>query len=99
MSDPPRQPDGGRRTDSDVRYGLLISEEARGQLRALPKPLRRNIGQRLDALQIGLGGDVKKLTAREHKYRMRVGSYRILFRLEGPVIFVYAVKHRREADE
>jgi mRNA-degrading endonuclease RelE of RelBE toxin-antitoxin system len=28
-----------------------------------------------------------------------VGSYRLLFRLEGAVIFVYAVKHRREAYE
>ena len=53
----------------------------------------------LDALQGGLAGDVKKLTAREHKYRLRVGNYRILFRLEGPVIFLYAVKHRREAYE
>ena len=86
-----------------MRYGLLISEEAREQLRALPKPLRRNIGRRvenpseLDALQDGLSGDVKKLTAREHKYRLRVGTYRVLFQLEGSAIFVYAVKHRREA--
>ena len=56
-----------------MRYSLLISEEAREQLRALPKPLRRNIGQRLDALQNGLSGDVKKLTARGHKYRSGSG--------------------------
>jgi len=55
-------------------YELLISEEAREQLRALPKPIRKNIGIRLDALQKGFSGDVKKLTAREHKYRLRVGS-------------------------
>jgi mRNA-degrading endonuclease RelE of RelBE toxin-antitoxin system len=62
-----------------MRYGLLIGEEARDQLRALTKALRRNIGQRLGALQDGLSGDVKKLTAREHKYRRRAGSYRVLF--------------------
>ena len=99
LTDPPREPDEGQRPASDACYNLLISEEARQQLRALPKPLRRNIGQRLDALQIGLAGDVKKLTAREHKYRLRVGNYRILFRLEGAAIFVYAVKHRREVYE
>jgi mRNA interferase RelE/StbE len=99
MADQASQPDGRGRTDSSPRYRLVISEEAREQLRSLPKPLRRNIGLRLDALQGGLTGDVKKLTAHEHKYRLRVGSYRILFRLEGPVIFVYAVKHRREAYE
>lgn len=80
-----------------MRYELVISEEARDQLRALPKAIRRNIGRRLDALQLDLQGDVKKLTGREHKYRLRVGTYRILFRLEGPTIFVYAVKQRKEA--
>jgi mRNA interferase RelE/StbE len=80
-----------------MRYSLVISEEAREQLRALPKPMRRNIGRRLDTLQNGLSGDVKRLTAREQKYRLRVGTYRVLFQLEGSAIFVYAVKHRREA--
>ena len=88
-----------RESGSIVRYSLLIGEEAREQLRGLPRPVRRNIGQRLDALQNGLSGDVKKLTAREHKYRLRVGTYRLLFQLEGSNIFVYAVKHRKEAYE
>jgi len=82
-----------------VRYELLIAEEAREQLRALPKPVRRAIGQRLDALQSGFSGDVRKLTGREHKYRLRVGSYRVLFQLEGLTVFVYAVKHRKAAYE
>ena len=99
MADQASEPAGGRRIDASARYGLLISEEAHEQLRGLPKPLRRNIGQRLHALQSGLAGEVRKLTAGEPKYRLRVGSYRILFRLEGPVIFVHAVKHRKEAYE
>ncbi len=82
-----------------MRYELVISEDAREQLRALPKSERKNVGHRLDYLQNNLSGDVKKLTAREHKYRLRVGPYRVLFQLEGPTIFVYAVKHRKEAYE
>ena len=82
-----------------MHYELVIGEQARDQLRALPKPIRKNIGRRLDALQDDLSGDVKKLTAREHKYRLRVGSYRVLFQLEGSTIFVYAVKQRKEAYE
>ena len=82
-----------------MRYALYISEEARDHLRALPKPIRKTIGRRLDALQNNLSGDVKKLTGREHKYRLRVGSYRVLFQLEGSTIFVYAVKQRKEAYE
>ena len=72
MSDEAPERNGEQASESGVRYNLLISEEAREQLRALLKPVRRNIGQRLDDLQNGLAGDVKKLTAREHKYRLRV---------------------------
>ncbi len=58
-----------------MRYHLFLSEEALNQLRALPKETRRNIGQRIDRLQTDLTGDVKKLSAREDKYRLRVGAF------------------------
>jgi len=45
----------------------------------------------------GFDGDVKKLAARTHEYRLRVGSFRVLFMLEGDLISVYAVKDRKEA--
>src|SRR6266704_2269653 len=61
-----------------MRYHLEIKEEARQQLRALAKEQRRNVGRRLDALQNNLSGDVKKLTAKTHEYRLRVGSLRVL---------------------
>jgi mRNA interferase RelE/StbE len=82
-----------------MRYRLEIKEEARQQLRALPKEHRRNIGRRLDALQADLAGDVKKLTGRTQEYRLRVGSFRVLFVLEGDLLSVYAVKDRKEAYE
>lgn len=82
-----------------VRYRLEIKGEAREQLRAMPKEQRHNIGRRLDALQTDLAGDVKKLSARFHEYRLRVGSYRVLFMLEGDLIVVYAVKDRKQAYE
>ena len=80
-----------------MRYQLEISEKARGQLRALPKDIRRNIGQRLDWLCDDLQGDVSKLKAQGERYRLRVGSFRVLFVLAGQTIQVYAVKDRREA--
>ncbi len=80
-----------------MRYRLFLSVEAREQLRALPVEYRRNIGQRLDTLQNDLTGDVKKLAGREAKYRLRVGPFLVLFTFEQDVIFVYAVKDRKEA--
>jgi mRNA-degrading endonuclease RelE of RelBE toxin-antitoxin system len=67
--------------------------------RGLSKEQRRNIGRRLDLLLKDLAGDVRKLTARTHEYRLRVGHLRVLFMLEGDLISVYRVKDRKEAYE
>jgi mRNA interferase RelE/StbE len=80
-----------------MHYHLEIGEEALAQLRTFPKELRRRIGQKLDALQTDLQGDVKKLAGQVGKYRLRVGSYRVLFTLEKNLIFVYLVKDRKNA--
>ena len=71
-----------------MRYRLELGDEAREQLRALEKEQRHRIGQKLDALQTDLQGDVKKLAGQEGKYRLRVGEYRLLFTLEKDMIFV-----------
>ena len=57
---------------ADVYYALAIAEEAIAQLRSLPKEQRQRIGNRLTRLQDALSGDVKKLSGRENKYRLRV---------------------------
>ncbi len=82
-----------------MRYRLEIKDEARQQLRALPKDHRRNIGFRLDALQNDLAGNVRELTGKTQEYRLRVGSFRVLFMLESDLISVYAVKDRKEVYE
>jgi mRNA interferase RelE/StbE len=82
-----------------MRYRLEIKEEARQQLRALAKERRRNVGRRIDALQNNLSGDVKKLAAKTHEYRLRVGNLRVLFTLEKDLISVYAVRDRKKAYE
>ncbi len=82
-----------------MRRELFLSEEAREQIRGLADAIRRNIGYRLQLLQDDLSGDVKKLEGQRHHYRLRVGAHRILFRLEGARIEVYAVKQRKNAYE
>jgi mRNA-degrading endonuclease RelE of RelBE toxin-antitoxin system len=50
-------------------------------------------------LRDDLRGDVTKLKAQGNRYRLRVGSYRVLFLLEGEAIQEYGVKDRKEAYE
>jgi mRNA interferase RelE/StbE len=82
-----------------LAYQLFISDEAREQLRALPEELRKNIGRRIDLLQQEFAGDIKKLEGLRNHYRLRVGGYRILFRINGNAVEVYAVKQRKSAYE
>ena len=82
---------------SCVHYRIEISEKALKQLRALPKEMRRNIGQRLETMRDDLRGDVLKLKDKGNRYRLRVGTFRVLFVLAGDVIQIYAVKDRKEA--
>jgi mRNA interferase RelE/StbE len=82
-----------------ANFQLALADEALEQLRALPRELRHRIGERLNTLESGFQGDIKKLAGAQNKYRLRVGSHRVLFRLVGRQIQVYAVKDRKEAYE
>lgn len=82
-----------------MRYRIEISEKAREQLRALSKEMRRNIGQRMETMRDDLRGDVLKLREKGNRYRLRIGTFRVLFVLAGDMIQVYAVKDRKEAYE
>ena len=82
-----------------ANFKLFLSDEALAQLRALPKELRQRIGARLNDLETRFQGDLKKLVGADNKYRLRVGNHRVLFRLAGNQIQVYAVKDRKEAYE
>ncbi|HEY3914551.1 MAG TPA: type II toxin-antitoxin system RelE/ParE family toxin [Verrucomicrobiae bacterium] len=82
-----------------MTYRLEITKKAREQLRALAKEQRRNIGWRMEEMREDLRGDVIKLQAKGNYYRMRVGSFRVLFLLAGDAIQVYAVEDRKEAYE
>jgi len=82
-----------------ANFQLFLSDEALAQLRALPKEPRQRIGERLNDLEARFEGDIKKLAGAENKYRLHVGNHRVLFRLAGNQIQVYAVKDRKEAYE
>ena len=82
-----------------MRCRIAISEKAREQLSALPKEMRRNIWERMETMRDDLRGDVLKLRDKGNRYRLRIGTFRVLFVLAGDMIQVYAVKDRKEAYE
>ena len=63
--------------------------------RALPKAEAVRITDKPKRLEAGLTGDIKRLANFTPEFRLRVGSYRALFELEGDVAIVYRIMHRQ----
>ena len=79
-------------------YVVELKPRAVKDLRKVDTLQATSIADALERLQTDLFGDVKKLTNANPEYRLRVGSYRVLFEIEGTDrIVVYRIVHRREA--
>jgi mRNA interferase RelE/StbE len=79
-----------------MEYEMEIKDEAMSSLRELSEDTRREIGYRLHLLQQDFSGDVKKLKGSKKEYRLRVGSHRVLFELDGKRIVVYRLGQRKD---
>ena len=80
-------------------YKIELTATARRSLNSLPRAILR----RVDAKILGLGQNprprgAKKLRDRDNLLRVRVGDYRIVYRVEdaGLVVLVVRIGHRRE---
>jgi mRNA interferase RelE/StbE len=80
-----------------VKYQIKFKRRAVKDLKALSPDFRKRILLKIEAMQDDLQGDIKKLTNFTPEYRLRVGTYRVLFKIDGENLTVYRVKHRRDA--
>lgn len=78
-------------------YQIEFKPRAVRDLKAIDKTRARRIMEKVSLLSMNLAGDVKRLTNTTPEFRLRVGSYRILFELEGEKVIVYRVLHRKDA--
>lgn len=80
-----------------MRYDIEFKPRAIKDLKTLPPRERDRIVAKVEGLQNGLVGDVKRLTNFTPEYRLRVGDYRVLFEIEDKSLVIYRVMHRGEA--
>ena len=81
-----------------MSWTVEVQRPAEKELGALPPQIRERIANVLRAMKDDrFPHGVKKLKAREG-YRIRVGNYRILFRVDrdAGIIWVGAIGHRKE---
>ena len=81
-----------------MKYAIQLKPRAVKDLKRLPKQESTRVADSLAQLSEGLSGDVKRLTNFTPEFRLRVGTYRVLFEVEeGDRVIVYRILHRREA--
>jgi mRNA interferase RelE/StbE len=78
-------------------WQVRIIGNARKQVKKIPKPYQKTILASLENLKKNpFAEDVIKLGGKTNTWRLRVGSYRVLFELflKEKAIFVYEIKRR-----
>jgi len=80
-----------------VNYDIEFKPRAVKDLKDFPKSARRRIMAAIESTKDDLTGDIKKLTNFTPEYRLRVGNYRVLFEVEGDMVVIYRVVHRKDA--
>jgi mRNA interferase RelE/StbE len=78
-------------------YQIEFKPRALKDLKLISSGDGPRIIDKINGLKNDLAGDIKRLTQFTPEYRLRVGSYRVLFELEGAKVVIYRVRHRRDA--
>jgi len=76
-----------------MAYRIEVTPRARKDLKALSMRERQRVADEIDALKDNpRPQSCKKLKGREDFYRIRVGDYRVVYRIEDKVLLILIVR-------
>ena len=80
---------------------VVIMPSAERDLKTMDAVAAQRVAEKLRKITTEgqIVGDVKRLVGQPPRFRLRVGDYRVLFRLELDTMKVYRIVHRREANQ
>jgi len=78
------------------KYEIEFQSRALKELKATPQQDVQRILGKIQKLENGMHGDIKKLTNFTPEYRLRIGDYRVLFELNDTRIIIHRIKHRKK---
>ena len=82
-----------------MKFAIVYTKQSETELLAFPAKIQRQIAAKVARLQYGFTGDIKKLQATDNVYRLRSGSFRILFEIEATTIVIRSIRDRKAAYE
>lgn len=83
-----------------MKYNVFLERKAQKNLQGLEQSDKDSLNDRILKLKDGFVPelDIKKLKGFPNHYRLRVGRFRVLFKLEeNHIIIVYAILPRKKA--
>ncbi len=81
---------------SQTRYTIQLSHSALQDLQCIARPQASQILRKIERLETGLHGNIKRLQNADCAYRLRMGDYRVLFDVTGSTILIRRIGHRRD---
>jgi len=82
-----------------MRYTVAFTNSAAREFKALERATQRRISARIDELaNHPFPPGVKKLQGEPDLYRIRIGDYRVLYRVDGKrmTVLILKIGHRRD---
>ncbi|HTR65125.1 MAG TPA: type II toxin-antitoxin system RelE/ParE family toxin [Terriglobales bacterium] len=82
-----------------MQYSIEFAASALRELRALDRPIQRRISAKIEGLRENpFPPGVRKFQGEKDHWRIRIGDYRIIYRVEKQrvVIVIVRIGHRRE---
>ena len=81
------------------RYRIEITASALDDLRSIPKREADQILRKIQRLEHGLHGNIKRLQNADFGFRLRMGDYRVLFDVISDRILIQKVGNRKDVYE
>ena len=81
-----------------MKYRIEFSPTAESQFKKLSKEVQARLKHRIDNMaENPFPRGVKKLSAEENFYRLRIGDYRIIYQVQGKALLILILKlgHRK----
>ena len=80
-------------------YQIKYEESALEDLRALPKRQADQILRKIQRLEQGLHGNIKRLQNADVAFQLRMEDYRVLFDVVGDKILIQRIVNRKDVYE